>query len=200
MLHRNTQRRNAIIAATKGDNMPTKISAPQPDEYHDYYGGYIRNALAREDAFESLSQQIEEIRTALGSLTNEQALFRDAPKEWTIKEVLGHINDVERVFAYRMLCISRNEKTPLPGFEQDNYVRESSFNACPIQDLIQEFDFLRRANTLTIRNMSEDALLRCGTASGFPFSARALIYAMIGHVDHHMQSLHEKYLPVAVTL
>lgn len=180
--------------------MPTKISPPGSDEYYEYYEGYIQNALAREDVFSALSKQIDEIHAALGRLTDDQALFRDAPKEWTIKEVMGHVNDVERVFSYRMLRISRNDLTPLPGFEQEDYVRESTFNKYPIKDLIEEFDLLRRANILAIRNLSDEAILRCGTASGFPFSVRALIHVLVGHVDHHMASLYDKYLPAASML
>jgi hypothetical protein len=175
--------------------MPTIISAPGEYEFVPYYGRYIQYTLARGDVFTALPQQIDEIKLALGALTDDQALFRDAPGEWTIKEVMGHINDVERIFAYRLLCISRNDRTPIPGFEQDDYVREAGFNSYPIRELIEEFELLRRANILAIQNMSEDAILRRGTASGFPFSARALIHILVGHVDHHMASLQEKYLP-----
>jgi hypothetical protein len=108
---------------------------------------------------------------------------------------MGHLNDIERVFSYRLLCISRNDSTPLPGIEQDDYVREATFDNCPLQDLLQEFEYLRRANILSIRNMSEESTLRRGTASGHLVSARALIYMLVGHVDHHMASLQEKYLP-----
>lgn len=180
--------------------MPTNISAPTSEEFAPFYGGYVQLALARSDVFTALAQQIEEVTHALGALTDTQALFRDAPKEWTIKEVMGHMNDVERVFSYRLLRISRNDQTPLPGFEQEDFVRDSTFNAYPIQDLVDEFAFLRRANILAIRNLSEDAILYCGTASGMAVSARALIYMLVGHVDHHMASLQEKYLPTAVTL
>ena len=180
--------------------MPTKISAPENEEFAQYYAGYVQLAMARGDVFAALSQQIEELNNALGGLTDNQALFRDAPKEWTIKEVIGHMNDVERVFSYRLLRISRNDQTPLPGFEQEDYVRDSTFNSYPIKDLVQEFESLRRANILAIRNLSEEAILRCGTASGMAVSARALIHMLVGHVDHHMASLHEKYLPIAVTL
>ena len=108
---------------------------------------------------------------------------------------MGHLNDVERVFSYRLLRVSRNDATPLPGFEQNDYVREAGFDSHPIKDLIQEFEHLRRANILAIQNMSDEAALRVGAASGYPVSARALIYMLVGHVDHHMESLREKYLP-----
>ena len=170
------------------------LAPPTPDEYAEFYAGYIQRAQAKGDVFAALPNQIDELQTALGTLTNEQALFRDAPKEWTIKEVVGHMNDVERVFSYRLLRVSRNDPTPLPGFEQDDYVREAGFDKHSLQDLIQEFEYLRRANILAINNMSAEATLRLGTASGFTVSARALIYMLVGHVDHHMASLREKYL------
>lgn len=179
--------------------MPTRISAPENEEFAPFYAGYVKLSLARGDVFAALSQQVEELNSALGSLTDTQALFRDAPKEWTIKEVVGHMNDVERVFSYRLLRISRNDQTPLPGFEQEDFVKESTFNLYPIQDLVQEFGSLRLANILAIRNLSEEAIRRCGTASGMAVSARALIHMLVGHVDHHMASLREKYLSGAVS-
>lgn len=171
------------------------ITHPAPNEYFEYYGLYIKRVIDRENLLSLLNEQIAEIKQALGSLTDDQALFRDAPKEWSIKEVVGHINDVERIFSYRLLCISRNDPTPLPGFEQDDYVREAGFDNHPIQDLLSEFEYLRRANILAIQNMDDALLLRKGNASGYPFSVRALIHVLAGHVDHHMASLREKYLP-----
>lgn len=175
--------------------MPTQITPPTPAEHHHYYGNYINLASARGNVLDTLARQVEEVQTALGHLTDEQALFRDAPNEWSIKQVLGHLNDGERVFSYRLLRISRNDTTPLPGFEQDDFVREAGFDAHPFQSILQEFEFLRRANLLAIHNMTAEQTMRIGTASGFPFSARALIYVLAGHVEHHMLSLHEKYLP-----
>jgi hypothetical protein len=160
----------------------------------------VQRAVARKDVVAALSKQIEEIKTALGKLTDKQALFRDAPKEWTIKEVLGHINDTERIFSYRLLRVSRNDQTPLPGFEQDDYVREAGFDNYPIADLINQFEQLRRANMIMIQNLPDSYADRRGNASGFPISARALIYMLVGHVDHHMESLYEKYLPEVVKL
>ena len=172
-----------------------KITPPNSDEYVSYYAGYVERADRMDDVFIALSLQIDALQTALGTLSDEQGLFRDAPNEWSIKEVVGHLNDVERVFSYRLLRISRNDGAPLTGFEQNDYVREAGFDHYPLQDLLQEFEYLRRANILAINNLSEEAMLRQGTASGYTVSARALIYMMVGHVDHHMASLHEKYLP-----
>ncbi|WKZ48025.1 MAG: DinB family protein [Anaerolineales bacterium] len=172
-----------------------QLTSPPSTEYAEFYAGYVQRAQARGDVIAALPKQIDEIKSALGNLTDEQALFRDAPKEWSIKEVVGHLNDVERVFSYRLLRVSRNDATPLAGFEQDDYVREAGFDKHPLKDLIEEFEHLRRANILAIQNMSAEAALRVGAASGYPVSARALIYMLVGHVDHHMESLNEKYLP-----
>src|SRR5204863_6492802 len=126
------------------------------------------------------------LHATLNPLSDVQARFKPGPEEWSIKEVVGHIGDVERVFSYRLLRISRNDATPLPGFEQEDYVREVDFDDCILSDLLTEFEYLRRANILAIQNMSDEAVKRCGTASGVTVSARALIYMLVGHVDHHM--------------
>ena len=177
-----------------------KISIPTTHEYSPFYADYIERATKRVDVEAALSSQIEELHAALDSLTDTQARFKPGPEEWSIKEVIGHINDVERVFSYRMLRISRNDATPLPGFEQEDFVREAWFESAPLKDLVCEFEYLRRANILAITNMSEESMHRNGTASGMTVSARALIYMLVGHVDHHLASLQEKYLPAAVTL
>jgi hypothetical protein len=176
------------------------ITPPASDEHAPYYAGYVQRAIARDNVLAALPKQIDEIKSALGNLTDKQALFRDAPKEWTIKEVLGHINDTERIFSTRLLRVSRNDQTPLPGFEQDDYVREAGYDNYALEDLINEFEHLRRANIMMIQNMPDTYADRLGTASGFPVSARALIHMLVGHVDHHMASLKEKYLPIATTL
>jgi len=176
------------------------IIHPTPDEYADFYAEYIQRASARRNVLAALPGQMEEIRLALGSLTDKQALFRDLPMEWSIKEVIGHLNDVERVFSYRLLRISRNDPTPLPGFEQDDYVREAGYDNYQLEDLINEFEHLRRANIIAINNIPDLYADRFGNTSGFPVSVRALVYMMVGHVDHHMASLQEKYLPIAITL
>lgn len=177
--------------------MLKQISLPSTDEYAPFYEDYVQRAQKRDDLYAALSHQIDELRSTLETLSDTQARFKPGPAEWSIKEVIGHLNDVERVFSYRLLRVSRNDITPLPGFEQDDYVREAGFDNYPLQELILEFDYLRRANIVAIKNMSEESTLRRGTASGATVSARALIYRIVGHVDHHMASLHEKYLPNA---
>jgi len=175
--------------------MLNEIFPPAIDEYASFYADYVQRAGRRPDFYLALSDQIEEIHAALDPLSDAQARFKPAPEEWSIKEVMGHINDVERVFSYRLLCISRGDATPLPGFEQEDYVRAAGFDRYALSELIREFELLRQANRIAIQHMSEEAVERRGTASGFAVSARALIYMIVGHVDHHMASLHEKYLP-----
>lgn len=175
--------------------MPKQISNPTTHEYAPFYSDYVERAAKRGDAYAALSQQIDELHGALDSLTDTRARFKPGPQEWSIKEVIGHLGDVERVFSYRLLRISRNDATPLPGFEQEDYVRESGFDNVPLNDLLCEFEYQRRANLLAVAHMSNEATRRYGTASGHTVSARALIYMMVGHVEHHMASLQEKYLP-----
>ena len=172
-----------------------KLTPPTSEEYAPFYTDYVQRAIRKGDVLAALPGQIDAIRSILGKLTDEQARFKFGPAEWSIKEVVGHLNDVERVFSYRLLRISRNDQTPLAGFEQEDYIREAGFDNRTLSDLIQEFEFLRRANILAILHMPDEAVQRKGTASGATVSANALIFMMVGHVEHHMASFHENYLP-----
>lgn len=180
--------------------MPNKISHPTTHEYAPAYSGYIERAVLRNDVYAALSSQLDELHSILDALNETQARFKPGPDEWSIKEVIGHLNDVERIFSYRLLRISRGDETPLPGFEQEDYVRAAGFEAYTLKDLVSEFEYIRRANIIAITYMSDEAIHCNGTASGVAVSARALIYMLVGHVDHHMESLREKYLPEAVRL
>ena len=110
--------------------MTTNISLPSADEYAPFYADYIQRAHAKKDVITTLSTQIDDVWAALSSLDNARARFKPGPAEWSIKEVMGHLNDVERVFSYRLLRISRSDSTPLPGFDQEEYVHESGFDNC----------------------------------------------------------------------
>lgn len=173
------------------------IPLPSAEEYAPFYADYIQRAAARGDVTAALALQPDEMKSALGGLSDSQARFKPGPAEWSIKEVVSHLIDGERVFSYRLLRVSRKDKTPLPGFEQNDYVREANADTISLADLLDEFKFLRQANTLAIKNMSASALAEVGTASGNPVSARALVHMLVGHVEHHMASLNEKYLPFA---
>jgi hypothetical protein len=178
----------------------TQLTVPNSEEYAPYYADYVQRASHRENVYAALADQIDELHAALDPLSDLQACFKPGPAEWSIKEVMGHLNDVERVFAYRLLRISRNDTTPLPGFEQDDFVREAGYDRYALHHLVTEFELLRRANIILIQHLTEEAVQRRGTASGYNVSVRALIFMIVGHVDHHMASLQEKYLPLAVGL
>lgn len=175
--------------------MKSNPTPPTAEEYAPFYADYVQRAQAKGDVIAALPQQIEDIRSALGKLNDKQARFRNGPEEWSIKEIVSHLIDTERVFSYRLLRVSRNDKTPLPGFEQGDFVRESGADELAFDDLLNEFEYLRRANMLAIKNISEESAARVGSASGAAVSAKALIFMLVGHVEHHMASLHEKYLP-----
>src|SRR5215216_3319444 len=156
--------------------MPSQIPPPTPDEYASFYADYVGRAMQRNDVQAALAHQIDELHAALDTLSDLQAGFKPGPAEWSIKEVIGHLHDVERVFSYRLLRISRNDPTLLPGFEQDDFVRAAGFDDYPLDDLLAEFEHLRRANLIAIQHMDAKAVARRGTASGATVSARALIY------------------------
>jgi hypothetical protein len=174
--------------------MSLLIEHPATDEYASWAADYVRRA-GDGDILATLSRQVDEFPQALMGLSDQDGLFRFAPQEWSIKEVIGHICDFERIFFYRALCLSRNEKAPLPSFEQDPYVRETNFNGRSLGDLIQEFELLRHANLLSLKYLNAEAGLRRGTVGHSQFSARALVYCMAGHVYYHMNDLQTLYLP-----
>lgn len=169
------------------------ISRPQADEYAPFYAGYVQRVPEGADVLSVLSQQPDELVALMDTVSDEQSKARPAPGEWSIKEVLGHINDTERVFAYRAVRIARADTTPLPGFDQDTYVQATNFNARSCNYLLQEFNMQRRANLLAFLVLTPEELNRRGTASGNPISVRALLYIMAGHVMHHVESLQVDY-------
>jgi uncharacterized damage-inducible protein DinB len=169
------------------------ILRPQPDEYAPYYAGYIGRVPPDVDLLELMSQQPDELNGLLRDVSETQAEQHPAPGEWSIKEVIGHLCDTERIFAYRALCIARGDTTPLPGFEQDAYVRGTNFNARRLSDLTAELAAQRQANVHCFKPLTQDELARMGTASTFPVSVRALLYMMAGHVMHHIESLKTDY-------
>jgi uncharacterized damage-inducible protein DinB len=169
------------------------IPRPQTDEYGPYYDRYIQRVPAGSDVLAFLSSQPDELRRLLESVSEEQAAGRPGPGEWSIKEVIGHLCDTERIFAYRALCCARGDATPQPGFDQDNYVQATDFNARGLADLVDEFTLQRRANLLCFKPLTEAELVRRGTASDNPVSARALLFILAGHVVHHIESLQTTY-------
>ena len=169
------------------------IARPQADEHGAYYLTYISRVPDGSDLMALMSAQPDELKALLQGVSEEQANVRPAPGEWSIKEVIGHICDTERVFAFRALWAARGDVQPLPGFEQDNYVRATDFNARTLSDLVEEFSLQRRANVLCFKPLTAEELVRKSSASGNPITARAVLYMMAGHVMHHVESLKTSY-------
>jgi uncharacterized damage-inducible protein DinB len=119
--------------------------------------------------------------------------FRYAADKWSAKEVLGHVCDTERIFAYRAVRIARGDRTPIEGFEQDDYVRNGPFGQLPISEIIEDYIAVRRATLTLFRNLDEPAWTRRGTASDKEVTVRALAYMIAGHELHHRAILEQKY-------
>ena len=176
----------------------SNIERPDATEYAPYYERYI--SLVKDgDILASLSQQMDETLTLLGSISEEQANFRYAPDKWSIKELVGHLIDTERIFSYRALRFARNDKTPLPGFDQDDYIRGASFDDYSLADLASEFEHVRRAGLSLFKHLDREAWKRRGAANDSEVSVRALAYIIAGHELHHMGILRSRYLQRAAT-
>lgn len=167
------------------------MNRPEQNEYAEYYDKYI--SLVDGDVLPMLDAQAAELRAMFAALPEEKGTYKYADDKWTLKEALSHLIDGERFFAYRMLRISRGDKTPIEGFEQDDYIENSNANNRSFADLLDEFDLQRRSNMLFAKNLSDEATKRLGTASGYTVSVRALVYIMAGHVRHHVNILKERY-------
>lgn len=174
--------------------MTSAITRPDSDEYSAYYADYVAR-VPEGEIMALLAAQHDELSRLTQGLTEAQAERSFAPGEWTLKEVVGHLGDAERVFSFRALCFSRGERAPLPGFDQDEYVRAANFNARTLADLLQELALLRLANLQTFRQITPEASRRRGIASDTEVSVRALIYILAGHFNYHLADLREQYRP-----
>ena len=169
------------------------MNRPQTNEFAPYYNNYI-SLITDEPITTVLEGQPGELSRLISGLPEEKGTYAYAEGKWTIKELLSHLIDGERIFAYRVLRISRGDKTPIEGFEQDGYIATSNANNRSFAELLEEFGLLRKANVLLVKNLSDESSRLMGTASDNPVSARALVYIMAGHVRHHQNILNERYL------
>lgn len=169
------------------------IERPDGTEYAPYYERYV-SLVSDGDILASLSRQMDESLALLESIPESRGDFRYAPDKWSIKELVGHLIDTERIFAYRALRFARNDRTPLQGFDQDDYVRGASFDDCGLNDLADELANVRRANLSLFKNLGEEAWKRRGAANDSEVSVRALAYIIAGHELHHMEILRSRYL------
>jgi uncharacterized damage-inducible protein DinB len=169
------------------------ITRPEPGEYAAYYAGYI-SQVPDGDVVGLLRTQIRNTLEFLAGIPEGRAGHRYAPGKWSIREVVGHMCDVERIMAYRALRIARGDRTPLPGFDENAYVPAANFDARTLDSLAGEFTAVRRATVAFLETLDADAALRRGTANNLDLSARAIAYIIAGHERHHVKILRERYL------
>ena len=171
----------------------TPSTTPDRTEAAEYYFTYI-DKVPTGEILEILDSQLGEARVLSSSINDEQSLFRYAPDKWSIKQVMSHVNDTERLFVFRAFWFARGFDEPLPSFDQDVAVTFAGADERSWQSHIREFETVRAATMTFFRNLPEDAWARRGLASGNPFTVRALAYITAGHVTHHLKILRERYL------
>jgi hypothetical protein len=169
------------------------IARPATDEFAPYYGNYI-NKVTEPDVVALLLALKKSTGDLLADLGEAQAGFRYAPGKWTLREVIGHLSDAERIFGYRLLRIARGDQTPLAGFDENVYVPAAGFERRPLKAVAAEFASVRDATLTLLDGMTPEALALRGTASDKPISARALAYIIAGHEKHHLGVIKERYL------
>lgn len=169
------------------------MNRPETNEYAPYYDRYI-SLIQSDDVLPVLAQQSADLKALFADVPEERGVHAYEEGKWTLKELLSHLIDGERIFSYRILRISRGDETPIEGFEQDGYIENSNANNRCIADLIEEFELERRANMRMLTNISEENSLRIGTASDNKVSVRALAYIMAGHIQHHVEIIKSRYL------
>ena len=170
---------------------------PESGEYAPYYEKYV-SLVPHGDILATLEDQAQDT-VALLAPHQAEGESRYAPGKWSVKEALGHVIDTERVFAYRGLRIARNDRTPLPGFEQDDYVKYGPFGQCSLAAMLEEFTSVRQATLSLFRALDEAAWTRRGVANNNEVTVRALTYIIAGHELHHRRIFQEKYFTASVS-
>ncbi|CAM3899937.1 MULTISPECIES: DinB family protein [Bacillus cereus group] len=165
---------------------------PKASEYNLYYATYI-NLISDGNIIHILEQQIQETNLLLKGISDSEGLFRYAPTKWSIKEVIGHVADTERIMAYRLLSIARGEKAELPGYNDEMYVLKAAFDKQSMQDLLENFIVVRQSTVHLLKSLDKDAWLQRGNANKSTVTVRALAYIIAGHELHHLQIIKERY-------
>lgn len=173
--------------------MSDASTKPAGDEYAEYYGRYI-DLVPSGNIVDTLGQQMTDTLNLIAGVTEEQSLYRYAEGKWSIKEVIGHIIDCERIFAYRALRLARNDQTPLSGFEQDDYVTNGGFDQRQLSDLAKEYEHVRESTIDLFKGLGQDAWGRRGKANEVEVSVRAIAWITGGHELHHTGVIKSKYL------
>ena len=169
------------------------MNRPTEAEYAPYYQGYI-DQVSENEILPVMRSQMDELDVLLEHVNSEQETDRYAEGKWSIREIVGHLIDGERVFGYRVFCIARGEKQNLPGFDQNEYMLTAPYNQIELEDLLSELRLIRLGNLAMLRTLDEEAWNRLGTANENQVSVRALAFIMAGHLRHHMNVLRERYL------
>jgi uncharacterized damage-inducible protein DinB len=168
------------------------IAPPQPSEFNEYYARYI-GTVPPSGPLASLNAQLA-VFDRLGQLSDRDAAFCYAEGKWSVREVLGHVADVERLFSFRLLHIARGDQAPLPGMDEKVWSANAPHDRRPIAQIAQEMIALRRATVALVQSLDDIAVARAGVASGFPITARALCWILPGHAQHHLNVLRERYI------
>ncbi len=169
------------------------IGRPEPSEAAPYYSTYI-NLVPGDNVIEAIDTQLDETVSLLAGVSEEQSLHRYAPEKWSIRELLSHVNDAERVFLYRALWFGRGFQDPLPSFDQNIGVEGSGADQVSWASHLEEFKAIRLGTLAFFRSLPAEAWLRSGVASDSPVTVRALAYIIAGHVAHHSAVIRERYL------
>jgi len=167
------------------------MAKPEPSEYAEYYGKYVA-LVPEDDILSAMKSDLADAVSFLGAVPEREACVRHPPYTWSVKEVVGHLTDAERVFGYRALRFARADATPLPGFEENDYVRTGGFDATPLGDLLAEWEAVRHAHLPFFRRLDAAAWERRGVASENAVSVRALAYILAGHTRHHLAILRKR--------
>jgi hypothetical protein len=170
----------------------THITRPTSNEHNSYYNAYI-SLVPDGQIWAELNAQPATLRAMLKHVSAQHAIARPAPSEWSINEVIGHLIDAERLFSFRAFHVSRGDTAPLPSFDQDMYVPAGEYNTRTLSDLLDEFEAARISSIHLVKHLTDDMLVRIGTASGYAVSTRALVYMLAGHVTYHIISLRDSY-------
>jgi hypothetical protein len=165
---------------------------PATTEFAPFFASYIAR-VPETDPLPALEAQPAELLTLADRVAPEDELYRYAPDKWSVRQVMGHLADTDRVMGYRAFCIARGEQQPLPGFDEDAYVARADSDDRPLKELAHEFAAVRQANLWAIRRWTDEHWGRHGTANGRTLSARAIAYILVGHVRHHIALLRERY-------
>jgi hypothetical protein len=169
----------------------TALSRPDAAEYPAPFAAYV-GLVPENNVLPVLESQVGEVVALLRGLREDEVLRHHAPYTWSIKDVVGHLTDTERVMGYRALRFARADATPLPGFDENDYARAAGFDATPLADLLAEFEALRRSHLYFFRRLDAAAWSRRGTANGNPVTVRALAYVIAGHTRHHLNILRKR--------